>query len=102
MQQWVTKVGYGNQKIGDKADIDQFWLKGELRITPQAQIEFLRRLYRGDLPFSERSMAIVKDIMTLQLLQPWQESAKFSKVLVPPLLLGQVCSTEKVSIENAC
>lgn len=56
MQQWVTKVGYGNQKIGDKADIDQFWLKGELRITPQAQIEFLRRLYRGDLPFSELSL----------------------------------------------
>ncbi len=35
-------------------------------------------------------------------LQPWQDRAKFSKALVPPLLLGQVCSIENVSMENAC
>ncbi|MBW4556462.1 MAG: class D beta-lactamase [Trichormus sp. ATA11-4-KO1] len=63
MQKWVAQAGYGNQKIGSKDDIDKFWLAGELRITPQEQIQFLRRLYNNDLPFSKRSLSIVKDIM---------------------------------------
>jgi beta-lactamase class D len=66
MQKWVTEARYGNQKIGDKKDIDQFWLTGELRITPQEQIQFLRRLHQNDLPFSARSLAIVKDIMIVE------------------------------------
>ena len=44
----------------------QFWLQGKLRITPEEQIQFLRRFYENDLPFSERSMSIVKDIMLLE------------------------------------
>lgn len=63
MQQWVTQAKYGNQNIGGKNEIDQFWLNGALRITPQEQIQFLRRLYRNDLPFSQRSLSIVKDMM---------------------------------------
>jgi beta-lactamase class D len=66
MQKWVAQARYGNQKIGDKDDIDKFWLEGELRITPQEQIQFLRRLYNNDLPFSERSLSIVKDIMIIE------------------------------------
>jgi beta-lactamase class D len=66
MQKWVTQVGYGNQKIGSQADIDKFWLRGELRITPEQQIQFLRRFYKNDLPFSERSLSIVKDIIILE------------------------------------
>ncbi|KOP25374.1 beta-lactamase [Hapalosiphon sp. MRB220] len=66
MQKWVTQVGYGNQKIGSKDDIDKFWLEGELRITPQEQIRFLRRFYKNDLPFSKRSLSIVKDIMIME------------------------------------
>jgi beta-lactamase class D len=63
MQKWVAQAGYGNQKIGTAEDIDKFWLKGELRITPQEQIQFLRRFYKNDLPFSKRSLSIVKDIL---------------------------------------
>jgi beta-lactamase class D len=63
MQKWVSKVGYGNQKIGGAADIDKFWLQGELRITPQEQIKFLQRLANNILPFSTRSTAIVKNIL---------------------------------------
>ncbi|MEG4804729.1 class D beta-lactamase [Microcoleus sp. ARI1-B5] len=66
MQKWVAKVGYGNQKIGNKDDIDKFWLSGELRITPNEQIQFLRRLYKNDLPFSERSLSVVKDIIIVE------------------------------------
>jgi beta-lactamase class D len=63
MQEWVSKAGYGNQKVGDKEDIDKFWLDGTLRITPQEQIQFLQRLYNNNLPFSRRTISIVKDIM---------------------------------------
>ncbi len=66
MQKWVTQAKYGNQKIGSKDDIDKFWLEGELRITPQEQIQFLRRLYHNDLPFSQRSLSTVKDIMVME------------------------------------
>jgi beta-lactamase class D len=63
MQQWIKQVGYGNQNIGNQENIDQFWLNGTLKITPEEQINFLRRLHNHDLPFSERTMAMVKDIM---------------------------------------
>ncbi|MFQ4144916.1 class D beta-lactamase [Chlorogloeopsis sp. ULAP02] len=66
MQKWVTQVGYSNQKIGNKEDIDKFWLRGELRTTPEQQIQFLRRFYNNDLPFSKRSLDLVKKIMILE------------------------------------
>ena len=64
MQHYVDAVGYGNRDIS--GEIDSFWLEGGLRISPDEQIEFLRRLYADDLPFSARSMTIVKDIITLE------------------------------------
>ncbi len=66
MQEKINQVGYGNSNIGSPEDIDKFWLEGELRITPQEQIEFLRRFYNNNLPFSERSLEIVKDIMIVE------------------------------------
>jgi len=63
MQQWIDRVGYGNRQIGTAQDSDRFWLQGPLQITPKEQIEFLQRLHRGDLPFSQRTMDLVKDIM---------------------------------------
>lgn len=66
MQQYVTDVAYGNQMIGSPEEIATFWLEGDLRITPQEQIQFLRRLYDSDLPFSERAIATVKDIMVVE------------------------------------
>lgn len=63
MQQWIDKVGYGNRQLGGANDIDRFWLQGPLKITPKGQIEFLQRLYQNKLPFSPRTMALVKDIM---------------------------------------
>ncbi|MDB9493512.1 class D beta-lactamase [Spirulina major CS-329] len=63
MQQWITAANYGNQTIGGPDEIDRFWLNGTLQITPQEQIDFLRRLYQDELPFSARSQTLVKDIM---------------------------------------
>ncbi|MEP0885639.1 class D beta-lactamase [Trichocoleus sp. ST-U3] len=63
MQQFIDRVGYGNRQIGTVQDIDRFWLQGPLQITPKQQIDFLQRLHQGELPFSKRTMDLVKDIM---------------------------------------
>lgn len=64
MRDEVTRVGYGNNDIS--GGIDRFWLGSSLRISPLEQLEFLRRLYDGRLPFSPRSIAIVKKILVLE------------------------------------
>jgi beta-lactamase class D len=61
MQFWIDSVGYGNQNIS--GGIDRFWLDGGLRISPREQVTLLKRLYFNQLPFSQRSMDIVKKIM---------------------------------------
>ena len=66
MQNWINQVGYGNRQIGTPDQIDRFWLAEPLKITPKQQIEFLQRLDRGDLPFSQRTMNFVKDIMIFE------------------------------------
>jgi beta-lactamase class D len=66
MQDFVSRIQYGNQNIGTAEDIDKFWLEGKLRITPKQQIDFLRRLYQNDLPFSQKTIDLVKDIAIVE------------------------------------
>ncbi|MBD2208823.1 class D beta-lactamase [Nostoc linckia FACHB-104] len=63
MQKFIQQVGYGNRQIGTPEQIDKFWLEGPLQITARQQIEFLERLQSKDLPFSQRTLDLVKDIM---------------------------------------
>jgi beta-lactamase class D len=64
LQQFVDLLGYGNRDLS--GGVDQFWLTGGLRISPREQIDFLVRLYREELPFSRRTIAVVKDIMEVE------------------------------------
>lgn len=64
MRQWIKKAKYGNHNIN--GGIDQFWLNGQLRISPAEQLDFLVRLYQNKLPFSQRSMDLVKQIMVME------------------------------------
>jgi beta-lactamase class D len=64
MREWVRRVGYGNADTG--GGVDRFWLEGDLRISVEEQIDLLRRLYTGDLPFSERSQEIVRRVMLME------------------------------------
>lgn len=61
MKYWLNKANYGNADT--LGGIDQFWLDGGLRISPEQQITFLKRLHDNELPFSQRSIDIVKKIM---------------------------------------
>ena len=61
MKYWLNIANYGNADTS--GGIDKFWLTGGLRISPVQQTGFLKRLHDNTLPFSQRSMDIVKKIM---------------------------------------
>lgn len=85
MQQYVTAAQYGNQDISGQ--VDTFWLEGGLRISADEQVEFLKRLYEGYLPFSDRSMAIVRDIMVIEETDAYRFGGKTGTALrVKPLV----------------
>ncbi|HZC35068.1 MAG TPA: class D beta-lactamase [Chthoniobacterales bacterium] len=58
---YLKKFAYGNEDVS--GGVDHFWLDGSLRITALQQIEFLKKLYLNQLPVSERSILIVKDML---------------------------------------
>lgn len=63
-QKWVSKIGYGNMDTSGGIE-KPFWLQSSLTISADEQVEFLRRLHAGELPFSKRSTEIVLDILRL-------------------------------------
>ncbi len=61
MQKLVSAIPYGNADTS--SGIDTFWLGRSIRISPDEQVAFLERLRLTQLPFSERSQRIVRDIL---------------------------------------
>lgn len=72
MQGYLDAVGYGNRDLS--GGLAQFWLGGSLKISADEQVEFLRRLYRAEVPFQRRNIEIVKKI----LVQDEKDGAVFS------------------------
>lgn len=64
MKNYVNDFEYGNRDVS--GSIDEFWLRGNLRISPEEQIVFLRKLNENKLPVSERSINILKKIMLME------------------------------------
>ena len=78
MQKNIDAINYGNQDIS--GSIDTFWLEGGLRISADEQVEMLRRFYNEDLPFSARSINIVKEILVLKKTDAYKLSGKTGSV----------------------
>ncbi len=74
MKKYVSAADYGNQDIS--GPIDSFWLNGGLRISADEQVTILKRLYQNDLPFSRRSMQIVREIIILEKTGTYRLSGK--------------------------
>jgi beta-lactamase class D len=74
MQHFLDTLGYGNRDIS--GGIDRFWLGSSLRISPDEQVLFLRRLRENALPFSRRSIDIVKEILIQESNDRWTLRAK--------------------------
>jgi beta-lactamase class D len=86
MQYHVDAVQYGNKDITGR--IDSFWLDGALRISADEQVELLKRLYHDDLPFSRRSMKIVKEILVLENTNTYRLIGKTGSGLVDTSYIG--------------
>lgn len=65
MAEYVSSVKYGN--MDTSRTLVDFWLgSGSLAVSPNEQIDFLSKLVRNDLPFSQHNIKKVKDIMTIE------------------------------------
>ena len=70
---YMRKIGYGNAvATGGKP----FWVDGDLAISANEQISFLRRLYRNELPFRAEHQRLVKDVMINEAGGDWILRAK--------------------------
>jgi beta-lactamase class D len=61
MKHWIDSVSYGNRNID--GPVDSFWLNNRLKISPDEQLGFLKKLYFDQLPFRNSVQAAVRDMM---------------------------------------
>lgn len=64
MNAYIRKFNYGHIKV-DSSNIDNFWLEGAARISQMEQIDFLKRFYNSQLPITERTEKIMKNMMVI-------------------------------------
>ncbi len=70
----LKQLNYGNMKTGP--EISSFWLDGDLRITAEQQITFLKKLHNNELPFKVQNIQIVKDLMVVEETDDYKFRAK--------------------------
>lgn len=61
IKHWTDSIGYGNKNIGKKGD--GFWMDGQMKISPDEQLGFMKKLYFDQLPFRKSVMETVRGMM---------------------------------------
>jgi beta-lactamase class D len=61
LQHYLDTTNYGNGNLGDSMEFA--WVNDSLQISADEQVGFLKRMYFGELPMSERTQRIVKSMM---------------------------------------
>lgn len=82
----LGRIGYGNGASGPA--VDTFWLDGELRISAREQIDFLKRVYRGEMPVRMENLEILKRLMVVESAPGYVLRAKTGWALRTPKQLG--------------
>ncbi len=59
-----NNIQYGNKETGPV--LTTFWLNGDLAISAREQIQFLKKLYKNELPFSKSHMDLVKKLLVVK------------------------------------
>lgn len=72
MQNWLDSIAYGNKKIG--TSVASFWNNNTLKISPDEQLGFMKKLYFDQLPFRKSVQLSVREMM----LQEDNSAYKFS------------------------
>jgi beta-lactamase class D len=58
---YLRRLDFGN--ADPTSGLTSFWLGGSLLVSPEEELGFLLRLYRNELPVSDRAMSIVRHIL---------------------------------------
>ena len=58
---YLQRLEYGN--ADPSSGLTTFWLGGSLRISPEEQLRFVRRLFDGSLPVSATAVKVVRDVL---------------------------------------
>ncbi len=61
LKQWIDSIGYGNKNIS--GPVDSFWLNNTLKISPDEQLGFIKKLYFDQLPFRKSVQQMVRDVL---------------------------------------
>jgi beta-lactamase class D len=70
----VKRVGYGNRNIGTQ--VDNFWLVGPLKISPEEEVRFAYALAKQKLPFDQSTQQQVKEMLLVDEVQGTKVYAK--------------------------
>jgi beta-lactamase class D len=65
MKYFTTHSKYGKMDISE-SNLDTFWLEGKSRISQKEQIDFLKKFYKRELPFSSANFSQVEKIMLVE------------------------------------
>lgn len=69
METAIKQLNYGNANIGNI--VDNFWLKGPLKISAIEQAQFLAKLAQGTLPFPADVQKTVQEITVQEQSESW-------------------------------
>lgn len=61
---FLRRFDYGNQITGDT--VTTFWLNGDIRISVNQQVDFLKRMYRNELPVDSTYIDLLKNVMIIE------------------------------------
>lgn len=64
MQQEVSRIGFGNQNIG--THVDDFWLKGPLKVSPEQEAKFVYDLATQKLAFDPEVQQQVRSMLLVE------------------------------------
>lgn len=70
MQFWLDSLGYGakndKEKVRIKTTVDSFWIDNSIKVSPDAQLGLVKRLYFDQLPFFKTYQGMVKRAMLFE------------------------------------
>ena len=64
VRDYLAEFDYGNRDIS--GGLTNFWLGSTLKISADEEIQFLKKLWRNELPVSYRAMQLTREIMYIE------------------------------------
>jgi beta-lactamase class D len=61
LQHWIDTLGYGNKQLGKS--IDSAWLNNSIKVSPDEQVGFVKRLYFDQLPFRKSTQQNLRSLL---------------------------------------